>query len=201
MDAVRDSYNQVCDRWADYRGQMPVNRCIVDFCSCLKPGAKILDVGCGTGYPIAAYLSECGFHVTGIDISENMIEKAKAQKLANAAFSVCDFLDFRTAEPYDAIIAFDSIWHIAHEKQADIYGMAASLLKAGGYFLFTHGKQNDEIIGEMFGSSFYYSALDVSDVHRLLRGNGFSVVSSIENYKEETTGDRELLIVAKKNDG
>ena len=198
MDTVRDSYNQVCDRWAEYRAKMPVNRCIVDFCACLKPDAKILDVGCGTGYPIAAYLSGCGFHVTGIDISEKMIEKAKAQNLPNTAFAVCDFLDFRADEPYDAIIAFDSIWHIAHEKQADIYSMAASLLKAGGYFLFTHGKQNDEITGEMFGSSFYYSALDVKDVHRLLRENGFSVISSIENYKEETTGDRELLIIAKK---
>lgn len=46
-----------------------INQCIVDFANNLSPNSRVLDIGCGTGYPIALYLSKQGFQVTGIDIS------------------------------------------------------------------------------------------------------------------------------------
>lgn len=198
MNVNRDSYNKICDSWSEYREKSRINTCIVDFAKNLKPGAKVLDVGCGSGYPIATYLSEQGFFVTGIDISEKMIEKAQSLNLRNAHFFVEDVLTFRSAEKYDAIIAFDSIWHISKERQRDIYKIVANLIKDGGYFLFTHGKTEGSVTGQMFGEEFHYSALDVSEVHGLLEKNGFKIVLSAEDYKEETNGDRELLIVAKK---
>ena len=42
----------------------------------LQPNAHILDVGCGSGYPIAAYLIEQGFQVTGIDGSIELLNIA-----------------------------------------------------------------------------------------------------------------------------
>ena len=200
-DTVRDSYNQCHDQWAAYRKASRVNQCIVDFAALLHPGARCLDIGCGTGYPIDAYLVHEGFHVTGIDVSERMIESAKALLLPRASFSVQDILRYSPAETFDAVIAFDSLWHIAWDRQPELYGKIASLLRPGGYLFFTHGKQSGTVIGEMFGAKFYYSALDVSEVHRLLAENGFSIVSSTEDYREETTGHRELLIVARKVSG
>ena len=67
-----------------------------------------------------------------------------------------------------------------------------------GYFLFTHGKRNDETTGEMFGEKFYYSSLDVKKVQCLLKENGFDILICIEDYQEKTSGSRELLVVAKK---
>ncbi len=52
----------------------------------------------------------------------------------------------------------------------------------------------------MWKESFYHSALDLEKVHKLLKQNGFDILSSIEDYIEETTGDRELLIIAKKKE-
>ena len=40
------------------------------------PGARILDVGCGSGY-ISLELARSGYHVTGIDISSKVIDVAK----------------------------------------------------------------------------------------------------------------------------
>lgn len=198
MNINEMSYSRICESWHQYRRKSPVNRCVTDFAGHLKPRARILDIGCGTGYPIAAYLSGQGFRVDGIDISRPMIEKARAQCLPGATFSVQDILEYHAPEKYDGVVAFDSLWHIAHDRQAEIYPIISSLTNPGGYFLFTHGKSDGSVSGEMFGERFEYSALDVKTVHALLRKNGFEVLSSIENYVEETTGDRDLLILARK---
>ncbi|NIU85073.1 MAG: methyltransferase domain-containing protein [Candidatus Thorarchaeota archaeon] len=81
-----------------------VEKCRVD------EESHVLDVGCGTGGN-AAYLSKkCGCHVTGIDISELMVEKARmrAEELGmeeKLTFSVGDayLLDF-SDESFDAVI-------------------------------------------------------------------------------------------------
>lgn len=197
-NSVKASYNKICEKWSEFRRGTPINQCIVDFAENLKPNANVLDIGCGSGYPISTYLSNKGFRITGIDISEEMIKKAEQLGLSNAAFLVEDILTFKSEEKYDAIIAFDSIWHIEHDKQERVYSIISSLMAPGGLFLFTHGKKDGEITGTMWGQPFYHSALDLEKVHELLKRNGFEILSSMEDYVEETTGDRELLIVAKK---
>ncbi len=198
MNDIRDSYDKICEQWCDFRKNTKINRCVAEFSELLRPGSKVLDAGCGTGYPISAYLVEKGFAVTGIDISERMIEKARRLGLKSASFLVRDLLDFHPPEKYAAVIAFDSLWHVSHDRQKEIYAVVSSLMNIGGYFLFTHGDKDGSIVGEMFGERFYHSALDVEEVHALLAACGFSVLSSVENYKEETTGDRGLLVIAKK---
>ncbi len=42
-------------------------------CETLKPGSKILDLGCGTGYLSMAFLTR-GYGVTGLDLSQEMIQ-------------------------------------------------------------------------------------------------------------------------------
>jgi predicted TPR repeat methyltransferase len=94
----------------------------------------------GTGCPIAKYLSEQGFIITGIDISENMIKKANEQNIANAKFYLCDFYQFKPTEKYDGIIAFDSFYHFPKEKQVEMYTTISNWMNIGAYILFTHGK-------------------------------------------------------------
>ena len=191
-------YDEICPQWDEYRKKTSVNKCIADFSRRLKPNSSILDVGCGTGYPIDFFLSESGFRITGIDSSAKMIEKAASLKLKNTEYHVAELFGFRTEKKFDAIIAFDCLWHICHDNQKYIYGTIASLIKKGGYFIFTHGKKDGEIYGEMMGQTFYYSALDAEEVKKILISEGFEIISFTENYKERTTGDRELLVEARK---
>lgn len=195
---VGDCYDNICEQWHDFRKNCTLNSCIAKFIGLLEDGCAALDVGCGTGYPVSASLAERGFYVTGIDLSEKMIGKAKKLRLPHAQFFVHDFLSYRPRRKFGAIIAFDSLWHIPHGRQREIYPAAASLLSDGGYFLFTHGKSDGEVTGEMFGQTFYYSALDVGEVRSLLIANGFEILSLQENYSEKSTGTRDLLVVARK---
>lgn len=198
INTKNNPYDEICPQWDEYRKKTSVNKCIADFSRRLKPNSSILDVGCGTGYPIDFFLSERGFRITGIDSSAKMIEKAASLKLKNTEYHVAELFGFRTEEKFDAIIAFDCLWHICHDNQKYIYGTIASLIKKGGYFIFTHGKKDGEIYGEMMGQTFYYSALDAEEVKKILISEGFEIISFTENYKERTTGDRELLVEARK---
>jgi 2-polyprenyl-3-methyl-5-hydroxy-6-metoxy-1,4-benzoquinol methylase len=193
----KNSYNKIAIKWNEYREKTNVEKIVIEFASKIKPKGNVLDIGCGAGFPIAKYLSDQDFFVTGIDISENQIKIAKDKKIRNAEFYVCNFFNFRPDEKYDGIIAFDSFFHFPKEKQKEIYSKVSEWMKTGAYLLFTHGKMESEIEGEMYGESFYYSALGKEDVEKLLLMNNMNVELSIENYKEENM-DRDLIIIARK---
>ena len=72
----------------------------------LPKGASILDVGCGTGRHSVA-LAQYGFAVTGIDLSDDMLEKARARATASkthATFLQCDATTFTSEPVFDAAI-------------------------------------------------------------------------------------------------
>lgn len=192
------SYDLISGQWQQFRNSTAINKCIKDFTKFLPPNGKILDIGCGTGYPVAQYLTESDFFVTGIDVSRQMIDRANGLKLKNAEFIKRDILDFSSDTLFDGVIAFDSLWHIAKDRQAEAYKKIASLMKSGAYFLFTHGNRNGETVGEMFNQKFYYGALSISELTSLFDGLGLKIVSFKEHYKEKTTGERDLLAVVRK---
>lgn len=180
----KESYNKIVLHWAKARNNAIVNKPIIDFAAKIKPNGKILDIGCGTGKPIAKYLSDQHFIITGIDVSDKMIECAKANDIKNANFLQSHFFDFVSDEPFDGIIAWDSLFHFPKNRQIEIYSKIYKLLNADGFFLFTHGKQEDEHVDQMFGESFYYSCLSKDYVLDLLNDIGFKVIFSTENFVE-----------------
>ena len=192
------SYDLISDNWQKFRNSTAINKCVVDFAKLIAPNGHVLEIGCGTGYPVAHYLSLHNFTVTGIDVSREMIAKAKALKLPNAVFLNREVLDFSSDIRYDAVIAFDSLWHIAKSEQAEVYRKISCLMKDGAYFLFTHGKRNDERVGTMFNQPFYYGALDIYELNTIFSETGLKIISLTEDYKEQTMGERDLLVIAQK---
>jgi len=59
-------------------------------------GRKLLEIGCGTGH-WSQYFNEFGFEVTGVDVSEHMINIAQSKGIPNASFEIADghFLSFK----------------------------------------------------------------------------------------------------------
>ena|SRR3990167_8135202 len=76
-DKIKQSYDNIADTWYEkrewYIEQASIDEAIIH----LPATAKILDVGCGSGKPIAAYLVEKNFDVYGVDISPKLLEYAK----------------------------------------------------------------------------------------------------------------------------
>jgi predicted TPR repeat methyltransferase len=198
MTENQKSYDAIASDWDNFRKNSKINKCIVDFVKYLPKNGTVLDLGCGTGFPVDSYLENQGFIVTGVDFSNEMIKRARNLKLEKATLIESNILDFRSDHSFDGIIAFDSLFHIPLEKQQELYRLFSHWLKLGGHLIFTHGKVNGEVEGQMFGRNFRYSSLDVSKVKELLKSNGFDIELLVEDYKEISTGTRDLLIVATK---
>jgi 2-polyprenyl-3-methyl-5-hydroxy-6-metoxy-1,4-benzoquinol methylase len=103
----------------------------------LAPGARVLEVGTGTG-PGACFLAEKGFAVTGIDVSETAIAMARdhaAERAIDIRFEVADWLTFG-GDPFDLIVdghCLHCIVHDEHRRQA--LTNTRRLLAPGGTFL------------------------------------------------------------------
>lgn len=193
----KTTYNRIAKQWTDFRKDSFVSQLVEDFADKVIPNGHILDIGCGSGLPLTKYLSERGFRVTGIDVSEEMIAIAKSSSIERADFIICDFLDFITKDKFDAILAWDSLWHFPKTKQNSLYPKIGSMLRANSYFLFTHGNVDGEHEDTMMGETFYYSAISEQGIYEQLTKNGFEIDYALNDFTENNT-HRAFVVLAKK---
>ncbi len=77
FEIVKTGYDKIAGLYLKEREKFENWKELQEFCSKLPSNAKILDVGCGTGIPIASYLIQNGFEVVGIDLSSEMVTVAR----------------------------------------------------------------------------------------------------------------------------
>ncbi len=112
-----------------------------------------------------------GFQVTGIDVSEAMIRLAR-ENHPGPRFVLADVCEWRPQDEYDAIVAWDSTFHVPYQMQREVLEKLCGALAAGGAILFTAGGVDGEITGQMNGQNFYYSSLNEEDYLKIMRGAG-----------------------------
>lgn len=145
----------------------------------LGRGSSVLDLGCGNGFPIAAFLDETGFAITGVDGSSAMLAAAErrlpAHRWIHALIEEVDFTDV-----FDVVICWDALFHLERSKWKGVLHKVHRWLKPGGRLLLSSGGVVDEsghgFTDTMFGHEFYYDSLSPESLLALLRRTGFDIV-------------------------
>ncbi len=113
----------------------------------LPAGARVLDVGCGSGW-LSEYFARLGYDVTGIDISDELIAMAR-ERVARVPYDVdhetqlrCRFLaaDIESKplpEKFDAVICYDSLHHFEDERA--VFRHLSGMLDIGGLLFILEG--------------------------------------------------------------
>ncbi|KAB8296022.1 hypothetical protein EYC80_008833 [Monilinia laxa] len=103
----------------------------------LSAHSHILDLGSGTGRPVASTLAETGHQVFGLDFSETMVALAKSA-VPNATFALGDMRTFEplehwhVEEGFDAVFSILSLFIFSREEIEGLVGKWAQWVKKGG---------------------------------------------------------------------
>ena len=104
-----------------------------------EPGKRILELGCGTGKH-ARLLHKKGFDVTGVDLSETMLDVAREKSDSDISYYCGDLRDFSLVfeEQFDVVIAmFDVVSYMSTNFDIKkMFDNISKYLKKGGILIF-----------------------------------------------------------------
>lgn len=160
---IGKAYNQIADLWDrehfNNENGIPQHKRAIAFSN--KRGAA-LDVGCGWNGRFIDLLLEQGFSPEGLDVSSEMINRAR-ERHPDVAFYHADICSWQPMKGYDFITAWDSIWHVPLEDHEGVLKKLLSSLNQGGICIFSTGglDEADDHTDDYMGPVVYYSALGI----------------------------------------
>ena len=172
---VIDLYDRHAQAFDLARGRSLPERAWLDrFLDYVPAGGTVLDVGCGSGEPLARYLLDRGFGVFGVDGSPSMIDLCRA-RFSSSEWLVMDMRELGLERRFDGVLAWDSFFHLGIDDQRETLPRLAMHARPGAPLMFTSGTEEGEAIGSCFGESLYHASLDSEEYRRILSANGFVV--------------------------
>ncbi|WP_198375477.1 class I SAM-dependent methyltransferase [Neoroseomonas rubea] len=180
MDAAADIirlYTRHGPAWARDRGEAPGTEAawIARFLALLPPAGEVLDIGCGSGAPIATALAAAGHRVTGLDASPTLLALARA-RLPDAEWIEADMRAMDLGRRFDGLIAWDSFFHLDHDAQRGMFPRFAAHAAPGAPLLFTTGPRHGVAMGAYGGDPLFHASLDAAEYRALLAAHGFAVL-------------------------
>lgn len=177
--AIVSLYERHAEAFDTLRGKGLVERTWLDrFLALLPPAASILDIGCGSGEPIARYFIEAGCAVTGIDSAPSLVALCRA-RLPQGAWQVADMRGLALGRRFDGLIAWDSFFHLTPQDQRGMFPVFAAHAAPGAALIFTSGPAHGEAIGSFEGEPLYHGSLAPAEYRSLLAAAGFEVVNHV----------------------
>jgi len=146
-----------------------------DLVSRLDDGARVLELGCGSGSPETRRLAQ-RFALTGMDISRRQVERARAA-VPEAQFVCADFTELDLpARSYDAVAAFYVFNHVPRDLLAALLVNIHGWLVPGGWLLTAFGVTDMEgWTGEWLGAQTFFSSFPPEVNSGLVREAGFAI--------------------------
>ncbi|RKS09142.1 methyltransferase family protein [Nocardiopsis sp. Huas11] len=154
--------------------QVKSTRALIDR---LPRGARVLDVGCGTGVPTAQSLTEAGLSVTGVDISPVMLDIAR-RNVPEAEFAQVDLVDLSPEQwgTYDAVVAYFALLHLPRAHVPHALSILRSMLEPDGWFMLSMVEADvDDLPIPFLGHHVRVTGYFRDDLRGLLTEAGFTI--------------------------
>lgn len=174
---INDLYDRRAQDWIADRGPdlTASDRIWLDaFTATLAPGDSVLDVGCGSGRPMAAALLDRGFAVTGIDASSILIAHA-AETLPTGTFVQADMRRLDLGRTFAGILAWHSLFHLTPEDQRRTLPRLLGHAAPRATVMFSSGHRLGDAVGQWRGEPLYHGSLDPEVYQATLADAGFRV--------------------------
>jgi SAM-dependent methyltransferase len=142
----------------------------------LPPGATIVDIGCGSGVPIAEALVAEGFALFAIDAAPTLL--AAFRRRFPEVPTACEAAQHSAffGRRFDAAIAIGLLFLLAEADQAQLIARVATALEPGGRFLFSAPREPCEWPDLLTGRLSRSLGEDI--YARLLQGAGLRLLGS-----------------------
>ena len=179
-ERVIDLYQRKAADWIESRARSRlIEKTWLDrFRALLPPSGAILDLGCGSAVPMAAYLIGLGHPVTGVDSSPAMIDACE-KRFPGQEWIVGDMRQLAWRRQFSGVLAWDSFFHLGYDDQRLMFPAFRAHAAPNAALMFTSGPAHGEAIGEFGGEPLYHASLDTAEYRSLLDRNGFRVVSHV----------------------
>ena len=175
-------------------------------CLPLEPGAKVLDLGCGTGLELEYYFRRNPkARVTGIDLAPGMLAALK-EKFSDRDVTLIQgsYFDVPLGEDcFDAAVSVESLHHFTQAEKTALYRKLVTALKSDGAFILTDYfalSEEEEVLyrrelerlkaqqGITDGEFYHYDTpLTVEHEIQALREAGFSSVEILNRWGATAT--------------
>lgn len=194
---VIDVYQRHGTAWAKLRGNKLTEGDWLDRFSALLPiGAAVLDIGCGSGLPLARELASRGFVITGVDAVPAMLSMFEAN-MPGAQTLLMDMRKLSLHQQFHGLLAWDSFFHLSPEDQRPMFERFGAHAAKGAALMFTSGPREGSAIGTLEGSPLYHGSLSPAEYRTLLSSAGFEVIDHRE--EDPTCGYRTVWLAQKQS--
>lgn len=191
-NTVIDVYRRHGLVWAGLRGDRLVEGAWLDrFCAPLPIGAQILDIGCGSGLPIARELVRRGYSLTGIDAAPEMLNQFRLNLPGQTAV-LGDMRALSLGRQFFGLLAWDSFFHLSPSDQRGMFARFRAHAAHSAALMFTSGPKEGSAIGTLEGEPLYHGSLDPAEYRNLLDTNGFDVAHHV--VEDPSCGNRTVWL-------
>ncbi|HEX2136560.1 MAG TPA: class I SAM-dependent methyltransferase [Microvirga sp.] len=176
-DRIIGLYRRHAQAFDGRRSRALFERSWLDRFAALVPrGGAVLDLGCGAGEPIARFLVEAGYRVTGVDAAPAMIALCRT-RFPDGRWLLADMRRLALGARFDGILAWNSFFHLRPDDQRDMFAIFRAHAAPGGALMFTSGPRAGVAIGSLEGEPLYHASLDPDEYRALLAAHAFAVVA------------------------